>query len=458
MATLAVNPDAPSGIPPRFSRTSAYAAPAFALALFGVPVYVHLPKFYADTVGAPLALLGLAILATRLWDAVLDPAIGAWSDRVRSRWGRRRPFLFAAPVPLALAVVLLFSPPDAGDPVWWFGLSMGLGFLAWTAVQVPHAALGPEIVRGYHERTRVFAWRDGLWIAGTLAAAVAPAVARAAVGADGDQSGERAAFRAMGLAYAALLVALPWWCAASIEEPASSPDATPPRGAAGDDGAASPLRNRPFRILLAAYAVGAFGAALPGTLLLFYVEHVLVAPELADLFLALYFLAGFAVLPLWTAVARRYGKRETFLGATFLSIVVFSCAFLLGPGDVVAYGFIVVTSGACFGATLVLPSSMQADTIDVDEVMTGRRREGLYLGLWALVMKASSALGAGLALPILGRMGYVGGQPQTEEVVQAIRVLYCLVPCATYLIALAIAWRYPLDEATHARLTAGLAR
>jgi len=88
-----------------------YGAPAFALALFGVPVFVHLPKFYADVAGAPLAALGTAILLTRVFDGVTDPLVGALSDRTRTRWGRRRPFLAAGAMPLGLSVVALFGPP-----------------------------------------------------------------------------------------------------------------------------------------------------------------------------------------------------------------------------------------------------------------------------------------------------------------------------------------------------------
>jgi len=434
--------------------TLAYGLPGFALALFGVPVYVHLPKFYADVVGAPLGALGAAILITRAWDALLDPLVGAWSDRVRSPWGRRLPFLWIAPVPMALAVVALFAPPAGLSPAasaWWFTAAMTLGFVGWTAVYIPHAALGPELAAGYHERTTLFAVRDGLWIFGTLAAAAAPAVARAAVGAD-----ERTVFRAVGLVYAVLLVALPWVCAANVRErPVAAAPATPPRASIAA-GAREALQNRPFRILLAAYAIGSLGAALPGTLIFFYVEHVIGAPELGDLFLGIYFLTGFLCLPGWTWAARRHGKKTIFLTALFLSTLVFMGAFFLGRGDTLAYGLICLASGAGFGASLVLPASMQADTIDYDELRSGTRREGLYIGLWSVASKGAAAIGAGVALPVIGAAGYVAGTAPPALAIETIRWLYCAIPCICYLSALVVVYRYPIDQATHTAISAAI--
>lgn len=432
-----------------------YGAPAFALALFGVPVFVHLPKFYADVAGAPLAALGTAILLTRVFDGVTDPLVGALSDRTRTRWGRRRPFLAAGAVPLGLSVVALFGPPSGDAAVPWFLVCMTLAFLAWTVVQIPYQALGAELAGGHHGRTSLFAVRDGLWMLGTLIAAAAPALVRAARDAAGLPPDEAAAFRTLGLIYAALLTVLPLWCAWRVPEPAV-PATVPPRLTLR--GMAEVWRgNRPYRLLLLAYAVASLGGALPGTLLFFYVEQVLQAPGATDALLGLYFVAGFAGLPLWTWTARRLGKLRAFLAATVLSVSVFLGALGLGPGDVTAFAAITVLSGLGFGATLLLPASMLADTLDYEALRSGARREGLLLGVWGVVMKASAAVGAGVALPLLGWAGYTGGAAtQSPEAVQAIRLLYCAVPCACYAAALLIAARYPIDAREHARIVQAL--
>lgn len=432
-------------------RQWSYGAPAFALALFGVPVFVHLPKFYADVAGAPLGALGTAILLTRIFDGITDPIIGALSDRTRTRWGRRRPFLVIGALPLALSVVALFAPPSGAAAAPWFLAWMTLAFLAWTVVQIPYQALGTELAGGHHGRTTLFAIRDGLWMLGTLVAAAAPALVRAVRGATGAPPDEAAVFRTLGVAYAVLLAALPLWCAWRVPEPAA-PVARQPGLTV--DGLAGVWRgNRPYRLLLLAYAVASLGGALPGTLLFFYVEQVLQAPAATDALLGLYFVAGFAGLPVWTWASRRLGKLRAFLAATLLSVGVFLGALWLGPGDVMAFAAITVLSGLGFGATLLLPASMLADTLDFEALRSGTRREGLLLGVWGIVMKASAALGAGVALPLLGWWGYVSGAAsQPPETVQVIRLLYCAVPCACYAVALAIAARYPIDAREHARI------
>ncbi|MBM3781323.1 MAG: MFS transporter [Acidobacteria bacterium] len=433
------------------SRQWSYGAPAFALALFGVPVFVHLPKFYADVAGAPLGALGTAILLTRVFDGVTDPVIGALSDRARTRWGRRRPFLVIGALPLALSVIALFAPPSGAAAAPWFLACMTLAFLAWTVVQIPYQALGTELAGGHHGRTTLFAIRDGLWMLGTLVAAAAPALVRAVRDATGAPPNEAAVFRTLGVAYAVLLASLPLWCAWRVPEPAA-PVARQPGLTL--DGLAGVWRgNRPYRLLLLAYAVASLGGALPGTLLFFYVEQVLQAPAATDALLGLYFVAGFAGLPVWTWASRRLGKLRAFLGATLLSVGVFLGALWLGPGDVMAFAGITVLSGLGFGATLLLPASMLADTLDFEALRSGTRREGLLLGVWGIVMKASAAIGAGVALPLLGWWGYVSGAgSQTPEAVQAIRLLYCAVPCACYAVALAISARYPIDAHEHARI------
>lgn len=435
-----------SRLPPRL--VAAYAAPGFAFALIGIPVYVHLPRFYGDTLGVPLSLVGAVILLSRAWDAVTDPAIGYLSDRTRTRLGRRRPFLFAGALPLAVSTFLLLAPPRAltSDQLgWWLAAGLLVMFLAWTAVQIPHSALGPELTQDHHGRTSLFAARDGLRILGTLAAAAAPSVARGLLGVAPGAEGDRAVFEAVAWVYAPLLVALPWLCAIAVREPAPArrPTATPWRVTA------DALGNRPFRILLVAYGIGALGGALPATLVLFYVEHVLRAPEWADALLGLYFLSGFVFLPLWTRVARRVGKKRAWLSAMAVNVGAFVFALLLGPGDTAPFALVCLVSGIGFGAGLVLPNSLVSDVVDYDEMHSGSRREGLYFGLWSIVTKLSAAVGAGLALPILDWAGYVPQGQQGESVILALRLLYAGVPCAGYVVGLVVAARFPIDERAH---------
>ncbi|MFP4422959.1 MAG: MFS transporter, partial [Desulfococcaceae bacterium] len=261
----------------------AYAAPAFALAVVGIPVYVYLPKFYTDVVGVHITALGYILLAVRLFDAVTDPALGLLSDRTDTRYGRRRPYIVGGSLLLAGSILFLFNPPMMGRTAEtvWFSVGVFSLFLFWTVVTVPYESLGPEITFNYHERTTLFGMRDGALIAGTLAAASAPAIIDAALGLPDTGDGERTAFFWMSAIYAPLVIASCVWCVFAVRELPRSEG----RSWSGlISGYRQVFQNRPFVILLVAYTVSAVGSNLPATLILYYVEYVLESDK-ADFFL-----------------------------------------------------------------------------------------------------------------------------------------------------------------------------
>jgi len=422
----------------------AYAAPAFALAFVGIPIYVYLPKFYTDVVGVDVVVLGAVILAARLFDGITDPVIGYLSDRTRTRFGRRRPYIALGALPLAASVIFLLSPPET-DPLSaaiWFAAWLFLTFFFWTMVVVPYESLGPEITLDYDERTSVLGLRDGLLILGTLVAASSPALASAMIDLPAGSEGERQRFMWIGAVYAPVLVVLCWWSVAAIRE-------RPPTSRRQQGGALADLaplfENRPFLILLASYMVSAFGSNLPATMLLYYVEHVLESGA-AELFLVEYLVTGVVFLPLWIAASARFGKKRAWIASMVVNTGAFIGVFFLGPGDVAAFAGLVFLSGIGMGATLAIPSSMQADVIDYDALIAGRRREGRYVGLWSIARKLVAALGVGLGLTILGSSGYVPNVPQTPEVLMTLRVLYALVPSICNVLAIGIALFYPIDR------------
>lgn len=430
-------------------KKTAYAAPAFALAVVGIPVYVYIPKYYTDVVGIHIGVLGFLILAVRLFDAVTDPVIGVISDRTETRFGRRRPYMAAGSIVLALAIVLLFNPPDAGPgfETAWFGLCIFFLFFLWTIVTVPYESLGPEISFDYNERTVLFGMRDGALIAGTLVAASSPLIVSALLSMPEGAEAERAKFFWISVVYSPLVIGMCWWCVLAIRERGII--RRPEAGLLG--GIRLCLKNRPFVILLVSYTVAAFGSNLPATLILYYVEYVL-GSEGADFFLVIYFVTGILFLPGWVYLSGKIGKKYTWISSMALNTGAFIWVFFLGPGDEMIYGVLVFVSGIGFGATLAIPSAMQADVIDYDEFLTGKRREGQYIGIWSIAKKLAAALGVGAALSILGVSGYSPNVEQSQGVVFSLRVLYALVPSACNMAALLIALAYPIDRKMHARI------
>jgi GPH family glycoside/pentoside/hexuronide:cation symporter len=138
-----------------------------------------------------------------------------------------------------------------------------------------------------------------------------------------------------------------------------------------------------------------------------------------------------------------------WLAAMVVNTGAFFGVFFLGPGDELFYGLLVFLSGIGFGATLAIPSAIQADVIDYDELKTGERREGLYIGLWSIAKKLAAAFGVGVGLALLGASGYMPNVKQPQNVVFMLRTLYSLVPCICNFLAILIAVKYPITNGIH---------
>ena len=428
-----------------------YGALALPLALLAITFYVYIPKFYSDVVGVDLGLITTVIVVARIWDAVIDPMIGNLSDRTNSSLGRRRPWILYGSLPLAIFFFLLLYPAlcPLGYELWWFAVTSIVFFLFWTIVSVPYEALGAEISFNFHERTRLLSFREGALVLGTLFAGVFPAVLEIkSLGLSADQR-----FFLLGLSYAIVLVIVAVVCVRAVEERSWAVEKKPTQGVFIS--AKQALENKPFRILLIAYTIGAFGAGLPAILILYYVEHVL-GSDKGSLFLCLYFLVGFICLPAWVKLSRKIGKKEAWVIAMVVNTAAFAGVYFLGAGDEFWYGLLVSLSAVGYGATLALPSSMQADVIDYDEMLHGTRREGQFVGFWAISKKMAAAVGGGIALWILDATGYTPNVEQSETTVWALRVMYAGVPCICNAIAIAIAWQYPIDQSRYEEIRAAI--
>jgi GPH family glycoside/pentoside/hexuronide:cation symporter len=157
-------------------------------------------------------------------------------------------------------------------------------------------------------------------------------------------------------------------------------------------------------------------------------------------------------------ISRRTGKKAAWLASMAINTGAFAGVFFLGPGDAAIYGILVFLSGIGFGATLAIPSAIQADVIDYDELLTGERREGQYIGLWSISKKFAAAVGIGAGLSILGMAGYTPNVEQSAEVQMTLRVLYALVPSLCNMVAIVIACAYPISGRIHAEIRKAIAQ
>ncbi len=402
---------------------AAYGVLGLPLASAALPIYVHLPNLYGGVLGMNLALLGLVLLVARLADAFVDPLIGALNDRLQ-----RPKLLVAAGVCLlAGGVMLAFNPPAAAKAggallVAWLSIALIPVYLGYSLASVGYLAWGSLLGNTAHENTRVSAFREGFGLAGVVLASVLPALLAARI----DE----------GLARFSVLLGIVAAVTAAITLSAAPP---PPRlGAARPAGFRAmfePFANPAFTRLFVVFVLNGIASALPATLVLFFVNDVLQLPGDAGFFLAVYFIAGAASLPLWVTVSRRVGKSVTWLAAMLASVAAFAGAFALGAGDFAAFTAVCALSGLALGADLALPPALLADAI---RAAGHEERAGAYFGLWTFATKLNLALAAGVALPLLAGLGYVPGDAAT---VRPLYYAYCLLPCALKLAAGWALWK-----------------
>jgi len=430
-----------------------YGAPSFAGAAMLVPILIHMPKFYSDVVLVPLGYLAMAIAVARAIDALSDPFLG-WLTDHRTPFGRRLPYIaFWSPL-CALAFFALFHPPEflsRQGAAWWFATMFVLYSVFHTAYGLPYWALGSELTLDYHERSRLFGVREGFSILGTIFASVAPGLLVGYLGLP-----ERQAFSWIGGTFAMLLVATCYLVVAKIRERPGFADRTANPFAPGVRRA---LRNRPFRILLTTYVVSSITGAIPGTLMPYYNAYVLRPDNEAGwlaLLLGVYFCAAFVCLPGWVWLARRMGKKPAWLASFFMGVTGGAGLFFLDEGDLIPAAFLIAWAGSSFGAGLFLGPAMQADVIDYDELHTGKRREAQYSAFWGMLPKLVAIPSAAVPIAILGSLGYVPNQPQSAQVIFAIKAIFALAPAACACLAFVIAWRFPISERVHREILLGI--
>ncbi|MFT7289257.1 MAG: GPH family glycoside/pentoside/hexuronide:cation symporter [Halieaceae bacterium] len=418
---------------------AAYGALAFPLAGAFIALQVIVPTFYAQALGLSLSAIGGILLTARLWDLFTDPVVGYLSDRTPAAWGRRKIWIVASAPLIALTVWLLFNPPPGVGNRFLLLATLAI-YIAGTMSIVPLNAWGAELSTAYHQRSRISAARVIFGLAGTLTALLL-------VDNSDNQALADSLFAIALLTLAGLAVSVPVAAVLVPDRSVVTRDKNSLREAL-----ALLLRPSPFRRLLLAFLLNGLGNAIPATLFLLYVTHVLQAPGIAGPMLFLYFVCSAVSVPIWVRLSRSLGKHRSWCIAVMGSCLFFAAVPFLGSGDTLFFALVVIGTGLMIGADLALPAAINGDLIEWDELHSGRRRPGLFFALWGTASKLAFALAVGLIFPILDLAGFDATGSNLPEDVRLLALLYAAPSLLFKSAAVLMMWHFPIDEAEHGRI------
>ena len=426
---------------------SAYGSLAFPLAAAFIALQVIVPTFYAQHTTLSLTAIGVLLLLARLCDTVTDPLVGYWSDQNQNRFGRRKIFVVVAAPLIGISVWFLFNPGDGVGGGYLLFWTIAI-YVAGTLSIVPASAWAAELSPDYNQRSRITGFRVAFGLTGTLVALLVPALL---VSGSSDTLGSTLKIITL-LVLVSLLITTVW---AAVCVPDTAKTTLPSNSV---QSAMTLLKTpNPFRQLLVSFLLNAVGNAIPATLFLLFVTHVLGMPEQVGVFLFLYFICAAVGVPFWVAVSKRFGKHRTWSFAMIMACAFFLWTPFLDAETVVWFYVIVIATGFATGADLALPSAINADVIEWDALETGYTRPGLFFALWGTASKLSYALAVGIAFPLLDVAGFDTAGDNSESALMWLALLYG-GPCIAFKLAAIWTMRsYPITEEVHADIRKQLA-
>ncbi|WP_336205992.1 MFS transporter [Nonomuraea sp. LPB2021202275-12-8] len=425
-----------------------YGVGSFCTATFGAVPGLLLLYYMTNFLAVPAWLAGVVVTAPKVWDLVINPLVGRWSDRTASRLGPRRPWMLAGACTLPIAFYLVFAgPPLTGTPA---ALYVGACFLAaataYALFEVPYKTMPAEMTGDYHERTSLLQWRMVFVGAATAISGIAaPAIVNSQGG-----NGTLDSYRLMAVAIAIVL-------AASMFGAFFGTARAPMTGAPQADGGglraqfAAARGNPAFVWLLVLSCTQQLAVAMMLAAAPFFAAYTIGDPKATTTLFAALVGPMLLTMPLWTRLARRFDKR----GAMILAALMFGCgtlAAVLTPlfGGLYAHVMILLVGTGIAGVTL-LQFSMLADVIAMDAETTGKRRAGVFTGLWTAIESGVSAFGALIFGTILSIGGFISSEPgrpvaQPDSALTAVLIGQTAIPALIILLSAVMTLKYRLTD------------
>ncbi len=440
-------------------------------ASYGTLRQIFYAIFLTDVVGLDARLASFVALIGIIWDAVNDPLVGILTDRMRSRWGRRRPFLLFFAIPFGASFLLLWWAPPWNNQIA-LAITVTLAFMISdtfeTLCEVPFSSLLPELTPDYDERTTLTSFRIFFNLLASLVTAVAaPAIIDAALAAGLNQ--QQGYLIVAGIFGG--LAAIPFLLIFAVVRERYGAADRPQETVTFGQTVRTAWANVPFRFATLIYMLNWITFDLVALVLPFYLLYWIargnmltsvallgVSLPLESAVFALLLVTATVALPFWLWLSHRLGKHIAYIiGMVFWAGVQIGI-FLVPPGQVTLVLWMAFLAGLSVSAAHILPDAMFPDVIEWDELRTGRRQEGIYYGVKNFVRKLTGALAIFIALQVLGWFGYRTPPEGATTFVQspitltAIRVLIGPMGAVLLFSAVITAWFYPLTRERHAKI------
>jgi GPH family glycoside/pentoside/hexuronide:cation symporter len=426
-----------------------YGAGDLGFSLTSTIIGAYFAIFLTDVVGIKPAVAAAAIFIGRTWDYVNDPIIGYISDRTRTRWGRRRPYLLFGALPFALVFGLLWWRPPLENQVAlavYYAVVYVLFDAAATFVYMPYFALTPELTSNYDERTALTTTRMFFSILGSLVAFTIPIMI-----VDGFRPENAGRVLSMGLIFG-LISALPLLLVfMGTRERAEFMQQEQP-------GIRQSLKaawgNKPFGFGLGIYLFTWVSVSILETILLFFVKYVVERESQSDIIMATIFVVAMVALPLWEWLSRKSNKRLTYIaGIAFWAVVQLVMVSLNNSSSLGLLLFLCFLAGIGVSAAHVLPWSMIPDAIEWGEWQNGERHEGMFYSLITLAQKIASSIAVPLTLLVLDWTGYIpNSSSQPASAITGIRLVAGPIPAVLLCLGILFALLYPLGRENYTEI------
>lgn len=399
--------------------------------------------FFVDIGGVPPAIAATLVALATIYDAILDPLIGALSDRTQTRWGRRIPYLAIGSATLCVALAGLFNIPSSltgAAKIGYISAALILYSTAFGMFNVSYNAIGADLTGDYNERSRLMSLRTAFYVIGyTSAAYFSPALAT------------EVGYGRMGLMMGASVLAIGVCTLTGIRNTQMLDAEIPPARLVAEFGAV--WRNRPFLVLISAYFAVMMASAMGNSAALFYVRQVLHGGDRwLGIFAIICNIALLCSLPLWIAASRRLGKKACFIaGAAILSASTASWYGARIDEATLVFAARTVVIGIGSAAVLTMSAAMLPDVIDYDRARTGIERAGIYAGIYTTIEKATIAIGVAFTGWVMSFTGYHAStlgahQPQSQEALAGIILCFSVLPSIGMAIGAVILTRYNCVE------------